>query len=38
VAEHSANRPFPDEIAGFVKVKEKKYGITGVTIFERQMA
>jgi 16S rRNA (guanine(966)-N(2))-methyltransferase RsmD len=33
VAEHSAALLFPNIIPGFVKIKEKKYGATGVTIF-----
>ncbi|MDR2088554.1 MAG: 16S rRNA (guanine(966)-N(2))-methyltransferase RsmD [Clostridiales Family XIII bacterium] len=33
IAEHSAALPFPDEVSGFVKIKEKRYGSTGVTVF-----
>jgi 16S rRNA G966 N2-methylase RsmD len=33
VAEHSAALPFPDRLAGFVRIKEKRYGSTGVSVF-----
>jgi 16S rRNA (guanine(966)-N(2))-methyltransferase RsmD len=33
VAEHSAAKPFPDTLFGFIKTGEKKYGGTGVTVF-----
>ncbi|MDR2132313.1 MAG: 16S rRNA (guanine(966)-N(2))-methyltransferase RsmD [Clostridiales Family XIII bacterium] len=33
VAEHRAALSLPDEIFGFVKIKEKKYGGTGVSVF-----
>ncbi len=36
VAEHSARDLLPEELAGFIKVKEKKYGKTGVTVYENQ--
>jgi 16S rRNA (guanine(966)-N(2))-methyltransferase RsmD len=34
VAEHSAALLFPDTVPGFAKIKEKKYGAAGVTVFE----
>ncbi|MDR2771634.1 MAG: 16S rRNA (guanine(966)-N(2))-methyltransferase RsmD [Clostridiales Family XIII bacterium] len=33
VAEHSAARPLPDRLLGFVKIREKCYGATGVSVF-----
>jgi 16S rRNA (guanine(966)-N(2))-methyltransferase RsmD len=33
VCEHGASRRLPESVFGFVKIKEKKYGITGVTVF-----
>jgi 16S rRNA (guanine(966)-N(2))-methyltransferase RsmD len=33
VAEHSAALLFPDRLSGFVKIKEKRYGGTAVTVF-----
>jgi 16S rRNA (guanine(966)-N(2))-methyltransferase RsmD len=33
VLEHSASAVFPDVVSGFTKIKEKKYGSTGVTVF-----
>jgi 16S rRNA (guanine(966)-N(2))-methyltransferase RsmD len=33
VLEHSATVRFPDAVSGFTKIKEKRYGSTGVTVF-----
>jgi 16S rRNA (guanine(966)-N(2))-methyltransferase RsmD len=33
VLEHGAAARFPDTVSGFTKIKEKKYGSTGVTVF-----
>jgi 16S rRNA (guanine(966)-N(2))-methyltransferase RsmD len=33
VCEHSAAISFPGSVLGFIKIKEKKYGATGVTVF-----
>ena len=35
-AEHSSDDVLPDVLAGFIKIKEKKYGKTGVTVYENQ--
>jgi 16S rRNA (guanine(966)-N(2))-methyltransferase RsmD len=33
ITEHDAKLPFPDTMGGFVKLKEKRYGDVGVTLF-----
>jgi 16S rRNA (guanine(966)-N(2))-methyltransferase RsmD len=33
VCEHGASVSFPESVFGFIKIKEKKYGSTGVTVF-----
>ena len=35
-AEHSSGDNMPEMLAGFIKIKEKKYGKTGVTVYENQ--
>ncbi|GHU49386.1 RNA methyltransferase [Clostridia bacterium] len=32
VAEHDADSPLPDDISGLTKIREKRYGSTGVTL------
>ena len=33
IAEHKADLSLPERLSGFVKTKEKRYGVTGVTVF-----
>ena len=33
VAEHGSDKELPDELAGFRKVKEKRYGIVVISIY-----
>lgn len=33
IAEHSSEDPFPDEIEGYVKLKDRRYGSMSVTIY-----
>jgi 16S rRNA G966 N2-methylase RsmD len=37
VCEHGAARALPEHVSEFVKIKEKKYGATGVTVFSYQV-
>lgn len=37
VAEHYANELLPDKVCGFYKIKEKRYGTIGITIYRLEL-